>query len=326
MIKLIDFELKKIIYSKSFIVILIFIILISFLTVFFTNKVEFNDKYNYIENEKIMSKNEYKEVYPKYNYDNYIKQVKNKNKLTKENNLKYDYSLKHKTNYLNKSKNTLEYTFTLVMFLALIIIIISGQMMSKEYSKKTINRILLLPYKRYKLFHSKLITLLIICFVYCILLLLMMFLFTLVFNGSSELFTPSLEVINNKVKEVSYLMLFLKQYFILLIPILFIIILAYSLSTITKNTAVSVSVSLFINISALVLATFLLSINVSLVEYTFLPYLDFTIFNDKLNIVNFNIENNCNLSILKATCILLIYAIIIYIPTTFIFTKKDVTC
>lgn len=324
--KLINFELKKIFYKRNFIIVITLIILTSFLTVFFMNKKEYNETYIYIHKEKILSKSEYKKIYPKYHYDNYKKQMIKKNKYINENNKKYEYTIKNKKDYKNKSKNILEKSYTLLMFLALIIVITSGQMMSKEFSKKTINGILLTPYKRYKIFLSKFIALLIISLIYCVFLILMMFMFTLVFGGLNELLIPSLKVVNNNAVEVNYLLLFLKNYFILLIPIIFIIILCYVLSTITNNAAISVSLGLFINITAIMISTFLLSLNVPLIDLTFLPYLDYTIFMDKINITNFNIENNCNLNITKATIVLFVYGLIFYLITNLVFNKKDITC
>ncbi len=326
MSKLILFELKKIIYKKSFIVTLLLIIAISFIVVFLTNKKDYNVHYNPIKEEIAMNKTSFNKKFPETKYNNYKKQTNIKNKIIKENNLKYKYSQINKNKYLNKTKYIMEKSYVLLMFLALIIIITSGQIMSGEYHKKTINGLLLMPYKRYKVLLSKIITSILLLLIYSLLLIIMMFIFTLIIKGTSELLIPSLEVFGGKVTEVNYIFLFLSKYFTLLIPVLFITVFSCLLSSITKNSAISVSISIFLSVGSLIISSLLLGLNVPFVDFTFLPYLDYSIFLDKINITNFNIENNCDLNIVKANIILVLTIIIMYFIANFNFTKKDIIC
>ena len=74
------------------------------------------------------------------------------------------------------------------------------------------------------------------------------------------------------------------------------------------------------------LFSFLVNLGFGFVEYTFLPYLDFTIFNDKINIMNYNIENNVNLNIYKGTLIIFLTSILLYFYANRKFVTKDIRC
>lgn len=309
MINLIKFELLKEIHKKSFMIFILMIISVSFLTSFLVSKKDYN--YTYSNINKINAKTNIEKEY---------------NKLINDNNLKVDYYTSSNKEYNNKTKHNLEYVYSIMLFLVVVMIIISSSIMSAEYSKKTINLLLIKPYSRYKVFFSKIITLLIILMLFLCLLLISYMLSTFVFNNYKDIFIPTIDVINNKVIERNYIVLFLKNYLFLSIPVVFIILLTYSISIITKNTAVTTSISMFILLSGLIISTFLLSVNINFVEYTFLPYLDFTIFLDKINIMEFNINNNCNLNIIKGMIILCMYSFLFIIGSLYYFIKKDVNC
>lgn len=101
-------------------------------------------------------------------------------------------------------------------------------------------------------------------------------------------------------------------------------LISFSLSTIYLNTALAVSISLALAVGGMTVFSFMVPF-ISFLEYSFLPYLDFTIFNNKINILLFNIENNINLSVKRGVVILCFYATLFYLFAVRCF-KKDVRC
>lgn len=324
MLKLIKFEFKKIIAKRSFKFIIFFIILVTFLSVYLNNKKDFENPMMYYD--KVYELKKESEFNSSKEFNIYKKKYNKLQTLIKENNEIYNYSLNSDTNYYNKDKSIVLFSYTLLMFLMVVIVIIAGQSISSEYNDKTIKLLVSKPYKRYKILLAKFIALFIVSTLLCFLLSFFIILFVVLFNGISNLLINDLDYKNNKVIEIPFFINYYKTYCILLIPVLFTMLISFSLSTIFLNSSYSVSISLFISILGMSLFSFLVNLGFGFVEYTFLPYLDFTIFNDKINIMNYNIENNVNLNIYKGTLIIFLTSILLYFYANRKFVTKDIRC
>lgn len=324
MSKLIKFEIKKIVAKRFFKVIIFFIVLASFMSVYLNNKKEYSVPLVYYDN--VYLKKDASEFKNNKEFDIYLSKYNKLQRLIKENNDIYTYSLNSNIDYFNKSKSIVNFSYTLLMFLMVIIVILSSQAVSSEYSDKTIKLLVSKPFKRWKILFAKYLALLLISIFLCFLLSILVIMFVILFNGISDLLINDLMYKNNKVVEIPFFLNFYKTYCLLLIPVLFVMLVSFSLSTIFLNSSYSISVSLFISILAMSIFSFLVNLGFNFVEYTFLPYLDFTIFNNKINIVNYNIENNVNLSVIKGIIILIINSIIFYFMANNSFVKKDIRC
>lgn len=314
MAKLVLFELKKAFSKRSFKIILISIILVTLISAIIIDKRDYESSMAYYETlDVLVDTNKFQKS-----------ELKELNNLVKDNNKIYEYSLSHEKDYFNKSKESVKFSYTLLMFLLIVIIILASQIVTNEYQDKTIKLLFTMPYKRWKIMLSKFICMIIITLFLSLLLTLFMIIFTMIFNSPGDIFVSDLIIKSGEVIEVPFLLNFYKTYFILLIPVVFVMLISFSLSTMYLNTAFSVSISLFLSIGGMALFNFIVGF-AGFFEYTFLPYLDFTIFNDKINIMCFNIENNVNLSIKRGIIILLLYSVLFYYLANLRF-KKDVRC
>ena len=91
-----------------------------------------------------------------------------------------------------------------------------------------------------------------------------------------------------------------------------------------KNQSLCVGISVFLLSFSLIISQVLFGYNFNVIEYTILPYLDFSIFKDKntLNIINDELNTSLNLN--KAIIINFINIIIFYIIGNYKFNKKDI--
>ena len=111
---------------------------------------------------------------------------------------------------------------------------------------------------------------------------------------------------------------------ILLIPILFSGLIAFFLSTITKNTALSVGLSIFLQFGYGLITMILVLINFPFINLTFLPYLDYSQFNDYSTLSNNLYMYETYYTFGLANLVLIIWSIILYIISNIIFTKRDI--
>lgn len=113
-------------------------------------------------------------------------------------------------------------------------------------------------------------------------------------------------------------------YFKYLCPLLLISSLIMFLSVIFKNTSVVVGISVFLLVFSTLLSQVLFGIGFTYIEYTFLPYMDFSIFNDVESLSLMNSELGINLSISSGLYINIIYSVLLFLLGLFIFAKKDI--
>ncbi len=199
------------------------------------------------------------------------------------------------------SNDLLNLSYNLIPFVGIMVCILFGNTISGEIENGTFRFYLTKPFKRWKVYLSKFI-----CInIYIILTLLII-------------------IICTSILSKNYNYDYFIKYIIYSIPVFFIGSFVLYLSSNFKNNSFIVGVSIFILSFSLILSQVLFGLEFNFVEYTFLPYLDFSIFNDKTNLLNMNQELGINLSINKAIIIDFIYLIIFYYLGCKKFMKKDI--
>lgn len=320
---LIKNELKKEFKKKYVFIFMFLIVIISALMVYFNNKyyIEENNT-NYIEK---IEETDYKSYDFYSNYEQYKKQynvyIKKLSDDTKINN----YIAKNKLKNNQKIKTIFEKSFILSLFVMLIISIIGGPIVSYEYNKGSIKVLLSKPVKRSKVLFSKFITLNLINLILLLTIFVSMTLFISIICKTNIFDLKEVIITNNVIKNVSYYLYFFKQFFINAFPVFFIGNFALMLSTLTLNTSLAVGVSVFVSITAGTISQVLLLFKLKLLEFTFLPYLDFTIFNNYVDIINLNIIYGVNFNLINGIIILIAYSILFYLVSCF-FIRKDIKC
>lgn len=200
--------------------------------------------------------------------------------------------------FTDNMKNTI---FNLIPFVGILTSIVFSGIISNEIENGTIRFYLTKPISRNKIYQSKFLTIII----YIILLL--VFIFFCYYVLCKDI-------------DKKYLVKYVK----FSSPLLLISALIILLTTIFRNTSLTVGFSIFILAFSLIITQLLLDIKFTIVEFTFLPYIDFTLFNDMETIKLLNEYHKINLSLQKGIYTNIIYAIIFYKIGNYIFIKKDI--
>lgn len=191
--------------------------------------------------------------------------------------------------------------YNLIPFVGIVISMMFSGIISSEIENGTFRFYLTKPISRSKIYQSKLLTIIIYLI---ILLIYIYFIYSVLCKEIDN---------NNFIKYVKY------SSSLLLISGLIIL-----LSTIFRNTPITVGITILILTFGLLLTQILLDVKFKYVEYTFLPYMDFTFYNDENTIEIMNKTYNINLSIKNGVYINIIYTYLFYIIGKQIFIKKDI--
>ena len=283
------------------------------------------DNYQYLNEEKY-TELDYNSMNLKISYKDYEKLYDDK-MIYLRDQIKMDwYSIENNENYNNTdAKKTFNsYVSNIMPFLGLVIVVIAGGIVANEFQKGTIRLLLVRPNKRWKILLSKFLAVIIITIFLVISATLVAFIINGILYGFDGYFISSLKVVDGKVKEVSFILLALKNIGLLLIPVLFAGLGAFTLSTITNNTAVSVGLGIFILVGGSLALMILTLIKVPLLDYTFLPYLDYNIFLNAFDLELNNQSYQLMLTLPKANIVLASWSVVFYTVSHLIFIKKDI--
>lgn len=200
--------------------------------------------------------------------------------------------------FINNKQFNIDNLLTIIPFIGIIITILFSGIIQEEIESGTFRFYLTKSVCRNKIFISKLLTIIIYTIsmlIYCLLI----YIF-----------------INKNIKNVN-------NFLISSISLLFISTLIIMLSTIIKNKSITSSISILILTFSITITELLLSKNIDIVKYTFLPYIDLSYYyNDMIDIIN--IQYNINLSIKYGIIILLFYSILFILIGIKCFNKKNI--
>lgn len=195
-------------------------------------------------------------------------------------------------------KNTI---FNLIPFIGIMMSIIFSGIISNEIENGTIRFYLTKPVSRNNIFKSKFLTIII----YQIMLLLfILFVYSVLCKDIDRTYI---------IKYVKYCS-----------PLLLISSLIILFSVLFRNTSITVGLSIFIIVFGGLITQLLLDIKLTQIEFTFLPYMDFTLFDNNEGLKLLNETYKINLYVKKGIIINLISTIIFYKIGEFIFNKKDI--
>ncbi|MGL5972931.1 MAG: ABC transporter permease subunit [Oscillospiraceae bacterium] len=213
-----------------------------------------------------------------------------------------------------------------IFFLSVILIIVAGSTISNEISTGSIKSLIISPMKRSKIYSAKVLS--IVTFgIACLIILYITLMFAIkVFWGDLTM-NPFTTVLSGKVVEINF---YLYQFILLTIKyssVLFFAIFALMLSTITRNTAISVSISIA-SLFAGAVVTQALNFLDSSDWVKFLPYANLNLETkilpnyDIFNIINFTKPVSVSLEFS------LIYLIITFVCISYIgydsFVRRDI--
>ena len=203
--------------------------------------------------------------------------------------------------YKTRKEDILSTSFSLIPFVGIYMIIFYGGSVSSEIENGSLKYYLTKPIKRWKIYLSKLLS---------IYLYLIIIIFYILFIYL---------VIIDKI-DYNFIIKFIKYS----IPLFFMATFILFISTSIKNTAVCIGIDIFVLTFSTLISQVFFGIEFNIIEYTFLPYLDFNIFNDINALNEMNNELGIHLSMKSGIIIDIVYMIFFYYLGNIIFINKDV--
>ena len=208
-----------------------------------------------------------------------------------------------------------EYIFLILVFG----VMIAGSSVSEEINKGTIKSLLITPYKRRTILLSKFITSICLTVLFIIICYILQIIIGGIFFGFSSLSNKVVEY--NLVKgsiEVVSLFKYMVIYTLANLPlILLLITLAFSISAIVGNTALSIVVAFAGVIGSTIINSFALIYKIDILKYFVTTNWDF-------NYYLFGGTSPYNTSLTHAIVVCIIYFIIMIVTTFIIFTRKNI--
>ena len=200
--------------------------------------------------------------------------------------------------FINNEKLSVDNMFTLIPFIGIIISILFSGIISEEIDSGTFRFYLTKPVSRTKIYISKLLTIIIFTFELLI---------------STLLIHIILKV---DVKNVN-------NFFITSISLVFISTIIMLLSTFIKNRSITSGINILLLTFGITITELLLSKDINIVKYTFLPYIDLSYYKNNL-IDTINQLYDVNLSLKLGIPILIFYSILFTLIGIRIFKKKNI--
>ena len=196
---------------------------------------------------------------------------------------------------------------------------LSGSIVSEEYSKGTIKYLLTKPYKRSMILASKLLAILIMLPLIILLMIILELLVGGIILGFSSLNIPIVVYDTVKNVVVSYnVFKYLGLILLAVLPLYLMIgLICFALSTITASTSAAITISFLFYLAANVINNLAINYNFKFFKYFVSLHWDFSYLVNKTT-------NTFNIEPLTSGIVLIIYTTVILCLTFTYFKKKDV--
>ena len=206
------------------------------------------------------------------------------------------------------------------LFIIIMIIMVAGAIVSEEFSKGTVKLLLIKPYKRTTILASKWITCVIMLIIIIVSIMLMQFVAGGIIQGFDKFGTPAVvyDHTTNQIQEINIISYLVMQALGKLPIYIALMTLAFALSTIFTNTALAITIALLGYMGAPFVNAIGLQFNLDWIRYFITPNWDFTqYFFGGLPAFE-------GITPIFSIVIVLIYMLVMLIPTFVVFKKKNI--
>ena len=234
---------------------------------------------------------------------------------------KYDIENETTVGDTSSAKGILLSTFDeYEIFLIVMFMMTAGVIVSEEFSKGTIKLLLIKPYKRSTILASKFITSIIVAIIVILLVLLMQFVVGGLIQGFDSFKNPTIiydHTINN-VKQINTIQYLAMQALGKAPMYILLMTLAFAFSTIFTNSALAITISLLGYMGSSVINMLALNLKLNWIKYFVTP---------NWNLTEYfwgGIPTFEGITLPFSIAIIVIYMVIMLVPTFIIFQKKNI--
>lgn len=216
-----------------------------------------------------------------------------------------------------------------VAVIAIIVIVIAGGTISTETSTGSIKFWALTPNKRWKILTSKILSVLFYIIVLTLLMSIITIVIANVFFSNAETGEQYIYVENGEIKVIESNLFIIEQYFVKMIPVVVFVLFAIMLSTLTRNSATSISFSLALylgnGIAMSIINSFIKSEWIKFVPFNNLNIFD-KIFTNYTSPINFSMGTSftSTTSLTFSLAVLGVCAILMLVTMYDSFNKRDI--
>lgn len=216
-----------------------------------------------------------------------------------------------------------------VAVIAIIVIVIAGGTISTETSTGSIKFWALTPNKRWKILTAKILSVLFYIIVLTLVISIVTILISNVFFSNAETGEQYIYVENGEIKVIESNLFIIEQYFVKMIPVVVFVLFAIMLSTLTRNSATSISFSLALylgnGIAMSIINSFIKSEWIKFVPFNNLNIFD-KIFTNYTSPINFSMGTSftSTTSLTFSLAVLGVCAILMLVTTYDSFNKRDI--
>lgn len=262
-------------------------------------------------------------------YETYKKDFEDKQKKIEEDIELNWYSLKNEVPQIKFQKDARSSVDQLyLMYVSVIIviaIIIAGGIVSSEFSTGTVRLLMIRPVSRWKFLFSKLMAVLIVGYTTLILSVGMLIISSGITYGFKGFGTNVISFVGGSIVEKNYIASIIPKLMFSSISLIFIIAVAITLSTITRNTALSVGLTMMMYLGSSPATLMLTGLNMKWVTKTIFPYMNLSNFyGDSIIVGMIKQQFGVNLDPNFGAAYLLIFAAILLTISFISFVKRDV--
>lgn len=166
---------------------------------------------------------------------------------------------------------------SLITVIGVLIIIIAGSTISEEFSHGTIKFLLINPVKRWKILVAKYAMCVSLGFIMIVLLYVLSVIFSMIFFGVEDIGCQKLTISNGILTAENGFVVIFKNYMFRSVQVLVMATLAFAISSLCKNSALSIGVSLFAMLSGNTIVSIMKeALNIDWVRFTVFANTDFS--------------------------------------------------
>lgn len=239
------------------------------------------------------------------------------------------YSLKNdipQLQFHKDARNSVDQIYLMYVSVVIVLsIIIAGGIVSSEFSTGTVRLLMIRPVSRWKFLLSKLMAVLIIGYTTLILSVAFLMISSGITYGFEGFSTNVISFVGGAIVEKNYILSIIPKLLFSSISLIFIIAFALTLSTVTRNTALSVGLTMVMYLGSSPATLMLTGLNMKWVTKTIFPYMNLSSFyGESVTVEMIKQQLGLTLDPNFGAAYLLIAAAILLVISFVSFVKRDV--
>lgn len=288
-----------------------------------------------VKGEELLNEEQFKQQFSyeinrnNYTYEKY-KADRDARIAKAESDLKLDwYSLENnipQVQYSNDARASLKSTYIIYVNIAIILcIIIGGGIVSSEYSTGTVRLLMIRPVSRWKILLSKLVSVLMVGYGAMFVALLINIVSSGIAFSFKDLSIPIIALKEGVIVHQNFILSLMPNFLFVSISLIFIIAVVFTLSTVIKNTALAVGLTMVGFLGSMPATIVGGQLGMLWLDKTFIPYVNLTSYIDGGSFMIQQLKQaGMNLSATSGAIQLIVLSVILIGISFVVFSKRDV--